>query len=80
MASARLRRAFRYPNDSGDDELDREDLDEEGLRCQPKRDVKLNDVSDGLTEQERVIDRLKALNEKRNSEYSVIVSDVYPYS
>ncbi|OOF97668.1 hypothetical protein ASPCADRAFT_504798 [Aspergillus carbonarius ITEM 5010] len=56
MASARLRRAFRYPNDSGDDELDREDLDEE--------------------EQERVIDRLKALNEKRNSEYSIIFAAI----
>ncbi|RAL05691.1 uncharacterized protein BO80DRAFT_78232 [Aspergillus ibericus CBS 121593] len=52
MASARLRKAFRYPDDSGDDEHGREELDEE--------------------EQERVIDRLKVLNEKRNSEYSIV--------
>ena len=31
MASARLRRAFRYPDDLGDDEYAREELDEEGL-------------------------------------------------
>ncbi|OJZ87059.1 hypothetical protein ASPFODRAFT_132557 [Aspergillus luchuensis CBS 106.47] len=29
MATARLRRAFRYPDDSGDDEHSREELDEE---------------------------------------------------
>ena len=31
MATARLRRAFRYPDDSGDDEHSREELDEEGM-------------------------------------------------
>jgi hypothetical protein len=31
MASARLRKAFRYPDDSGDDDA-REELDEEGLQ------------------------------------------------
>ncbi|GKZ47895.1 hypothetical protein AbraIFM66951_011470 [Aspergillus brasiliensis] len=56
MATARLRRAFRYPDDSGDDEHSREELDEE--------------------EQERVIEQLKSLNEKRNSEYSVNISPI----
>lgn len=31
MATTRLRRAFRYPEDSGDEEHEREELDEEGL-------------------------------------------------
>lgn len=31
MATARLRKAFRYPDDSGDDEHEREELDEEGM-------------------------------------------------
>ncbi|PYI10385.1 hypothetical protein BO78DRAFT_306178 [Aspergillus sclerotiicarbonarius CBS 121057] len=60
MASARLRKAFRYPDDSSDDERGREELDEE--------------------EQERVIDRLKALNEKRNSEYSIVFAAIPLFS
>lgn len=36
-----------------------------------KQEAILDDVADGPTEQERVIEQLKALNEKRNSEYSV---------
>ncbi|KAE8156291.1 hypothetical protein BDV40DRAFT_83154 [Aspergillus tamarii] len=51
MATARLRKAFRYPDDSGDDEHEREELDEE--------------------EQELVIERLRAQNNKRNAEYTV---------
>lgn len=37
MASARLRKAFRYPDDSGDD-IAREELDDEGplKLCPPK--------------------------------------------
>ncbi|PWY93830.1 hypothetical protein BO94DRAFT_615379 [Aspergillus sclerotioniger CBS 115572] len=80
MASARLRRAFRYPNDSNDDEHGREDLDEEGLRCQLKRDISSDDDTDGLTEQEQVIDRLRALSEKRNSEYSIIFAVIPLFS
>lgn len=34
MAAARLRKAFRYPEDS-DGEFDREELDEEGLTKSP---------------------------------------------
>lgn len=30
MAATRLRRAFRYPEDSGDEAQEREELDEEG--------------------------------------------------
>lgn len=30
MATTRLRRAFRYPEDSGDEGHEREELDEEG--------------------------------------------------
>lgn len=33
MSTTRLRKAFRYPDDSGDDEQGREELDEEGLLC-----------------------------------------------
>lgn len=36
-----------------------------------KQEAILDDVADGPAEQERVIEQLKALNEKRNSEYSV---------
>ncbi|KAB8243082.1 hypothetical protein BDV35DRAFT_383441 [Aspergillus flavus] len=36
MAAARLRKAFRYPDNLGDGEHEREELDEEGyLRCHP---------------------------------------------
>ncbi|RAH74664.1 uncharacterized protein BO66DRAFT_312589 [Aspergillus aculeatinus CBS 121060] len=56
MASARLRRAFRYPDDLGDDEYAREELDEE--------------------EQECVIQTLKLLNDRRNSEYSIIFAAI----
>ncbi|OJJ71488.1 hypothetical protein ASPBRDRAFT_126880 [Aspergillus brasiliensis CBS 101740] len=61
MATARLRRAFRYPDDSGDDEHSREELDEEA-------------------EQERVIEQLKSLNEKRNSEYSIVFAAIPLFS
>ncbi|GLA45829.1 hypothetical protein AnigIFM63604_006784 [Aspergillus niger] len=60
MATARLRRAFRYPDDSGDEEHSREELDEE--------------------EQERVIEQLKALDEKRNSEYSIVFAAIPLFS
>ncbi|KAE8376486.1 hypothetical protein BDV26DRAFT_265411 [Aspergillus bertholletiae] len=52
MAAAQFRRAFRYPDDSGDEKHEREELDEE--------------------EQEVVIERLRAQNEKRDAEYTVI--------
>ncbi|PYH41802.1 uncharacterized protein BP01DRAFT_359995 [Aspergillus saccharolyticus JOP 1030-1] len=60
MASARFRRAFQYPDDSGDDQYAREELDEE--------------------EQERVIQNLKRLNNRRNSEYSIIFTTVPIFS
>ncbi|GKZ29419.1 hypothetical protein AbraIFM66950_004827 [Aspergillus brasiliensis] len=69
MATARLRRAFRYPDDSGDDEHSREELDEEAGGHS-------DNVADGPAEQERVIEQLKSLNEKRNSEYSVNISPI----
>ncbi|PLB54320.1 hypothetical protein P170DRAFT_421056 [Aspergillus steynii IBT 23096] len=56
MATARLRRVFRYPDDSGGEEPGREDLDEE--------------------EQELVISRLKAQNDRQNIGYSAIFSAV----
>ncbi|KAL4993455.1 hypothetical protein BDV10DRAFT_26196 [Aspergillus recurvatus] len=55
MAFARFRKAFRYPDDSGDDDA-REELDEE--------------------EQERVIKILKAQNEERDSQYSLIFATI----
>ncbi|RAL16554.1 uncharacterized protein BO97DRAFT_402944 [Aspergillus homomorphus CBS 101889] len=56
MASSRLRRAFRYPDDSENDENAREELDEE--------------------EQERVINGLKTLHDRRNSEYIIIFTAI----
>ncbi|KAF7587504.1 hypothetical protein BBP40_007149 [Aspergillus hancockii] len=56
MAAARLRKTFRYPEDSGDDEYEREEPDEE--------------------EQESMIERLRAQNDKRNAEYSIIFAAI----
>ncbi|KAI9369994.1 hypothetical protein BJX61DRAFT_545068 [Aspergillus egyptiacus] len=73
MASARLRKAFRYPDDSGDDAT-REELDEEGLlKLLSEHAV---GSSDSYPEQERVIRHLKLQNEKRDSEYSIIFAAI----
>jgi hypothetical protein len=70
MESARLRKAFRYPDDSGDD-IAREELDEEGpLKPCPPKDCS-SDVL--FLEQERVIKNLKIQNEERDSQYSVTI-------
>jgi hypothetical protein len=68
MATTRLRKAFRYPDESGD-EQGRGELDEEGLFCVFSSSYVL--FTDRLLEQELVIRQLQAQNDKRNSEYTV---------
>jgi hypothetical protein len=74
MAAARLRKTFRYPEDSDDDEHEREELDEEGPFVNHRNLKSIWSFTDNPAEQESVIERLRVQNDKRNAEYSVIVS------
>ncbi|PYH83521.1 hypothetical protein BO82DRAFT_279610 [Aspergillus uvarum CBS 121591] len=77
MASARLRRAFRYPDDLEDDEYAREELDEEGLhRGRLAYSLRRLNFTNRPAEQERVIQALKLFNDRRNSEYSIIFAAI----
>ncbi|KAB8076307.1 hypothetical protein BDV29DRAFT_89992 [Aspergillus leporis] len=71
MAAARLRKTFRYPEDSDDDEHEREELDEEGPFVNHRNLKSIWSFTDNPAEQESVIERLRVQNDKRNAEYSI---------
>lgn len=77
MATTRLRKAFRYPEDSDNEEHEREELDEEGTLSL----LYINTSERALTkptEQERVVEQLQRQNNQRNSQYSVICQSRKP--
>ncbi|PLN75572.1 hypothetical protein BDW42DRAFT_34855 [Aspergillus taichungensis] len=70
MAYPRLRKTFRYPDDSDGDEHGRAELDDEGW-FHNLSDVYLPGVfNDRSTEQESVLDQLRTQIDQRNAEYS----------
>ena len=72
MAAARLRKAFHYPDDSGDNEHEREELDEEGVLYGYARLIQ--SFTNNFAEQELVINRLRVQNDKHNAEFTVNIS------
>ncbi|KAE8348009.1 hypothetical protein BDV28DRAFT_161717 [Aspergillus coremiiformis] len=68
MASARLRKIFHYPEDSGDDEYKCEELDEEGVFLVALLNSRIFPTNSS-TEQESVIEGLRIQNNRRNTEY-----------
>ncbi|KAL6715082.1 hypothetical protein ACLMJK_007343 [Lecanora helva] len=69
MATTRLRKTFKYPTDSSDEDNLPNDMDEEG-RLVPGRNCNFAmELTDMAVEQEKLIQRLQAEDDERNEEY-----------
>ena len=74
MATAKLRKTFRYPSDDSDEDETPQALDEEGkmnLEYDGEHDLENCDL-----EQEKLIQKLRVETEERNEEYVVYLFTV----
>lgn len=70
--AVKLRRAFKYPTDGSDEDDAPLAIDEEGIYSSASRYIQATALMDQSTEQERLISKMRAENDKQNEKYKVI--------